>query len=184
MKIAPYIKFLWKSTNAHGVHSPFVFDLVTKCFYAKDKNPAEASLLYRIVKYFDPETVYISGNDKDIEIIPGINTITVSQPQKAEFAFISHKKQTAALHTFEQLLPSITSNTILIYNHIHASPQMEKVWAVIKNHEKTTVTIDTFKYGLVFFREEQQKEHFIIRPFTCLPLDIVLGARKLWGLIS
>lgn len=28
-----YLKFLWKSTNAHGVHSPFVFDLVQKCFY-------------------------------------------------------------------------------------------------------------------------------------------------------
>ncbi len=28
-----YLKFLWRSTNQHGVHSPFVFDLVTKCFY-------------------------------------------------------------------------------------------------------------------------------------------------------
>ena len=30
-----YIKFLIKSTNQHGVHSPFVFNLVTKCFYDK-----------------------------------------------------------------------------------------------------------------------------------------------------
>ncbi|WP_242133281.1 O-methyltransferase [Aestuariivivens marinum] len=28
-----YIKFLLKSTNQHGVHSPFVYNLVTKCFY-------------------------------------------------------------------------------------------------------------------------------------------------------
>lgn len=28
-----YIKFLWRSTNHHGVHSPFVFNLVTKCLY-------------------------------------------------------------------------------------------------------------------------------------------------------
>jgi predicted O-methyltransferase YrrM len=32
-QIKSYIKFLIKSTNQHGVHSPFVFNLVTKCFY-------------------------------------------------------------------------------------------------------------------------------------------------------
>lgn len=32
-----YIKFLLRSTNKHGVHSPFVFDLVTKCFYDKKR---------------------------------------------------------------------------------------------------------------------------------------------------
>jgi len=32
-QIKQYIKFLIKSTNQHGVHSPFVFNLVTKCFY-------------------------------------------------------------------------------------------------------------------------------------------------------
>lgn len=32
-----YFKFLWNSKNAHGVHSPFVFDLATKCFYDKKR---------------------------------------------------------------------------------------------------------------------------------------------------
>lgn len=34
-KITSYLQFLKKSTNQHGVHSPFVFDLITKCFYNK-----------------------------------------------------------------------------------------------------------------------------------------------------
>jgi predicted O-methyltransferase YrrM len=33
--IFSYIKFLIQSTNQHGVHSPFVFKLVTDCFYKK-----------------------------------------------------------------------------------------------------------------------------------------------------
>lgn len=34
-QIISYIKFLLKSTNQHGVHSPFVYDFVTKCLYDK-----------------------------------------------------------------------------------------------------------------------------------------------------
>jgi predicted O-methyltransferase YrrM len=32
-QIIAYIKFLFKATNQHGVHSPFVYQFVTKCLY-------------------------------------------------------------------------------------------------------------------------------------------------------
>jgi len=28
-----YLMFRWKATNHHGVHSPFVFELITACFF-------------------------------------------------------------------------------------------------------------------------------------------------------
>lgn len=34
-QIKKHLQFLWYSTNQHGVHSPFVFDFVTKCLYNK-----------------------------------------------------------------------------------------------------------------------------------------------------
>ncbi|MDN3492450.1 O-methyltransferase [Winogradskyella bathintestinalis] len=36
-QIISYIKFLIRSTNQHGVHSPFVYNFVTKCLYDKSK---------------------------------------------------------------------------------------------------------------------------------------------------
>lgn len=38
-QIIAYIRFLLASTNEHGVHSPFVYDLITRCFYNKAKLP-------------------------------------------------------------------------------------------------------------------------------------------------
>lgn len=38
-QIKAYLKFLWDSKNEHAVHSPFVFSLLTKCFYDKKTKP-------------------------------------------------------------------------------------------------------------------------------------------------
>ena len=38
-QIKSYLKFLWNSKNEHGVHSPFVFNLLTKCFYDRKAKP-------------------------------------------------------------------------------------------------------------------------------------------------
>ena len=43
-QLKSYLKFLIKSTNQHGVHSPFIFDLVTKCFYDSKKYDAYGTL--------------------------------------------------------------------------------------------------------------------------------------------
>jgi hypothetical protein len=50
-----------------------------------------------------------------------------------------------------------------LFENIHSDKKSEKIWNHIKNNKKVTVTIDTFLWGFVFFRKEQEKEHFIIR---------------------
>jgi hypothetical protein len=40
---------------------------------------------------------------------------------------------------------------------------MEQAWEIIKTNAKVTVTIDTYQWGIVFFRREQEKQHFVIR---------------------
>src|SRR5690606_11266690 len=61
-QIKSYFKFLIKSTNAHGVHSPFVYDLVTKCFYDKSDYP-QYSVLNRYRQALLADATFISVTD-------------------------------------------------------------------------------------------------------------------------
>jgi predicted O-methyltransferase YrrM len=74
----------------------------------------------------------------------------------------NHSKK-ATLDYFEMLLPTINNQSVWIFDDIHWSKDMEEAWEIIKTHSKVTVTIDTFQWGMVFFRYEQPKEHFVIR---------------------
>lgn len=88
-----------------------------------------------------------------------------SQLSTINFAFIdgNHRKQ-PTLNYFYQLLNKSTQSTILIFDDIHWSAEMEAAWNEIKQHSSVTLTIDLFFIGIVFFRPEQKtKEHFTIR---------------------
>ena len=59
-QIVAYFKFLVTSTNQHGVHSPFVFHLVTKCFYDRKPKPE-----YQVLKNYRNSLL---ENKKTIEV--------------------------------------------------------------------------------------------------------------------
>lgn len=254
-QVKSYINFLWNSKNEHGVHSPFVFSLVTKCFYDKREYPEysilkkyrnsllennatievtdfgagsrvfksntraisqiaknagiserRAELLFRITNYFQPDNILEIGTSlglataalslgnvkAKISTLEGCrSTSAAAQKQFSDFnlsniqlevtefsAYLKRQPKTdklrliyfdgnhskkATLEYFELLLPTITNETVWIFDDIHWSKDMQEAWEVIKNHGKATVTIDTYQWGLVFFRKEQPKEHFTIR---------------------
>ena len=293
-----YIKFLLRSTNQHGVHSPFVYNLVTKCFYDRNKYPAykilkeyrssllkdkrtiqitdfgagsrvfksdkrevskmaknagispkRARLLNRLVRYLEvdhvlelgtslglgsaamaagnkvkittiegcPETAAIArekfeefrfnniqlqlGKFEEILVDGGqwtedgrIQDFDTSTQNRSSFAQASEDRQPATgnrqlathnsellthnfdllyidgnhqkeatLSYFEKLLTTVHNDSVMIFDDIHWSKGMEEAWEEIKAHPKVRVTVDTFQWGLVFFRREQEKEHFVIR---------------------
>ncbi len=68
------------------------------------------------------------------------------------------------LEYFEILLGKVNEQSVLIFDDIYWSSEMEQAWSEIKKHPKVTLTIDLFFIGIVFFRNEnKQKEHFMIR---------------------
>ncbi|WP_347049962.1 O-methyltransferase [Flavobacterium olei] len=259
-QIKSYLKFLWNSKNEHAVHSPFVFNLLTRCFYDRKYkpeyailkkyrrsllenanfievtdfgagsrvfrsskrqiakiaktagiSPKRAELLFRVTTYFQPENILEIGTSlglatsalalgsrslgtkgKVITIEGCPNTADIAKNQLEQFScnnvenvisefesflitenlqsviydliyFDGNHSKSATLKYFELLLPTITNDSVWIFDDIHWSEEMEEAWEVIRNHPKVKVTIDTFQWGFVFFRREQEKEHFIIR---------------------
>lgn len=255
-QIKSYLKFLWNSKNEHGVHSPFVFSLLTKCFYDKKSKPEystlnnyrksflenknfinvtdfgagskvfksnkrqiskiaktagiskkRAELLFRVTNYFEPKNILEIGTSLGLATSalalgnPKAKVITLEgcpqttnqcqlQLQKFNFNNVenvisefelylnnlkletlnfeliyfdgNHSKKTTLAY-FDLLLPTIDNDSVWIFDDIHWSSEMEEAWGIIKKNPKVTVTIDTFQWGFVFFRREQEKEHFIIR---------------------
>ncbi len=255
-QIKSYINFLKNSSNQHGVHSPFVYSLITKCFYDKKKHAEysilkqyrksllanknfievtdfgagsrvfksnkrqvskiaktagisskRAKLLFRVVNYFQPTTILEIGTSlglatsalslgnktaKIISLEGCAKTQEIAQNQcllqnLSNIEFITSKfedylancqlntehcqliyfdgnhSKKATLDYFKLLLPTITNESVWIFDDIHWSKDMEEAWKIIKNHPKVKVTIDTFQWGFVFFRTEQEKEHFVVR---------------------
>ncbi|AWA30007.1 methyltransferase [Flavobacterium magnum] len=254
--IQSYLNFLARSTNEHGVHSPFVFQLVTKCFYDRTEYPEytvlrqyrkallgndeligvadfgagsrvfksdyrkisaiaktagiskkRAELLFRMVRYFRPKQVLEVGTSlglataalasgyTDAQIVTlegcpetasvaekslaaaGIGNVRVvvdrfentwpellSGTYRPDFVYFdgNHTKE-ATVRYFNTLLPTATNDTVWVFDDIHWSAEMESAWEIIKKNPRVTVTVDTFQWGLVFFRKEQQKEDFVIR---------------------
>ena len=82
-----------------------------------------------------------------------------------DLAFIdgNHRKE-PTLNYFEQILPKTHNDSILIFDDIHWSAEMEEAWNQIKQHPSVKCSIDLFFLGIVIFRNEfKEKQEFTIK---------------------
>ena len=254
-QITSYLNFLIKSTNEYGVHSPFVYDLITICF--KDKKTKDwyktlesyrsslltnktlieiedlgagskklqhhqrqisriaknagitkkrGRLLGRLAVYLGSKNMLEIGTslgigtaslamaipNSNITTLEGCrNTAAVAKENFKKFDlkninlvignfdnilpgvlknniydlifFDGNHQKEATLKYFIQCLEHIHNDSVFIFDDIYWSKGMQEAWQIIKTHPKVTISIDTFQWGLVFFRNEQEKQHFTIR---------------------
>jgi predicted O-methyltransferase YrrM len=104
---------------------------------------------------------------KNIELIIGEFKNTLPKALKNNsFDLIffdgNHQKE-ATIEYFEQCLISNTNNAVYIFDDIHWNKEMEDAWDYIRYHREVRISIDTYQWGIIFFRKEQQKEHFTVR---------------------
>lgn len=245
-----YLKYLLSAKTAHGIHSPFVFELYNAVINKKSnyyifekiehlrkkllisqkeidvtdlgtgksgkrmvrdiaersaKDKKYCALLFRLAYHFKPTTILELGtslgistaylassnlNSKVITIEGCPNTASEARKNfqsldlqniesitgnfddvlcqlpiaNCQLVFFdgNHKKE-PTLKYFSQCLEFAHTHSVFVFDDIHWSDEMEEAWEEIKSHPKVTVSIDLFFMGLIFFRKEQAKEHFVVR---------------------
>ena len=105
----------------------------------------------------------------NIELIEGnfdsILIPTVRRLPSIDFAFIdgNHRKK-PTIQYFNEILAKTTTHSILIFDDIHWSKEMEEAWEHITSHLAVRCSIDLFSLGIIFFRQEfKERQHFKIK---------------------
>jgi predicted O-methyltransferase YrrM len=251
-----YIHYLLcaKHKKGHGIHSPFMFNLITKVFnhkkqdkklikvflaydkikrskqtltfeeigagssYTKQNNKVGkivrnssinkkyGRLLYNLVKFFEPQNILelgtsvgvstafisqaspkatfktIEGIQQKVEIAKkhlttlylkpqfihgNFNTIladVVKEYPHLDLVFFdgNHTKE-GTINYFKHCLTKINNESIFVFDDIHWSEDMESAWETIKSDKAVTVSVDLFRFGLIFFRKELSNQHYVIK---------------------
>ena len=160
-----YIKFLLRSTNQHGVHSPFIFQYLTRCLYrkpARHKNKA-VDVVLKSIPYFKVKTVFLPAKESSVrslldEAYPRLRY----GPPPYDLVYVPEPDLDMIMKT-TQAEPVVHNNSLCILAHIHENKKARKQWERVKSMEHVRVTIDSFFCGMVFFRKEQARQHFKIR---------------------
>ncbi|MDB4289604.1 hypothetical protein N9887_00825 [Flavobacteriaceae bacterium] len=183
-RLFAYLKFWWHSKNEHGVHSPFVFDLVTKCFYDRSKhsayqqlsnNDSKSKFLIRLATCFkleicflpetiDPKFKHAFNLNHNISAFKTIDDLINTKPEISKTPCLIYLD----LNSIEEssiadLFKLCHKDSIILIPSIRETKTIFKHWNQLKSQSEISVSIDTFYWGLLFFRTEQSKEHFTIR---------------------
>jgi len=157
IKMLSYLNFWWKSSNQHGVHSPFVYNYLTKGLY-EVKNPTKNKRTNWILKsifYFKPQKIYIQpvGFLKQIKVE---NELLTNEIEKAELLFFSDfnsinlKDFISQIHSDQLLFICLEKYDVTLLNSI-------------RNNKEVTLVLDFYLGCIISKRKKQLKQNFFLR---------------------
>jgi predicted O-methyltransferase YrrM len=113
-----------------------------------------------VFKELELENINSVEGDFD-NILPAI----LQNVSRLDMAYVdgNHRRE-PTMNYFRQLVDKSHNDTIIIFDDIHWSFEMEKAWEEIKADPSVTCSIDIFFLGFVFFRKEfKERRHFRVR---------------------
>lgn len=68
------------------------------------------------------------------------------------------------INYFKLALQKTHSNSIIVFDDINWSTDMQRAWEEICSHPQVTISLNCFSFGIVLFRtEHKNKEHFVLK---------------------
>jgi predicted O-methyltransferase YrrM len=92
-------------------------------------------------------------------------TRSLEDLKKVDFAYIdgNHRLE-PTIRYFETISPYLHSDSILVFDDIHWSKEMESAWTKVVADQRISMTIDLFFIGIAFLKKDiKVKQHFTIR---------------------
>lgn len=81
-----------------------------------------------------------------------------------DFAYIdANHRYEATMRYYDWLHSLAHDKTILIFDDIHHSPEMERAWREIQQKKEVTSTMDFFDFGIVFFDPHYLRKYYRLR---------------------
>jgi len=162
-RFVSHLKFLAKSTNQHGVHSPFVFKYVTQCLYSGKRLHRDKSInvLLKSIAYFNFDSISINHQPTIKELVQ-LNFPKIRFDENmVDLLFVNQ----LTVPTFQKILSEgkLHNDSLILIDSIHANHQNLEQWNQVIALPEITVSIDMYHCGLISIRREQVKEHFTIR---------------------
>ena len=163
-----YLRFWFSAYNEHGIHSPFVFNLLTRGLYPADVRwkgqSRKEQFVDRLLAYFTPGQLTTLDGERP----RGVNTsIPVESFQMEEEkncdAILFQGTNAKAWPTVQEVAQRMHNNSLWIVDRRNKEMSIEKYWQDVVASEEMIVTLDFYYFGVAFKRKEQLKQHFELR---------------------
>ncbi|MFM6935798.1 MAG: hypothetical protein ACKOXP_10165 [Flavobacteriales bacterium] len=183
------IKYSWKAKGRHGIHSPFVYELVDQCFQLNISKSLQKHLSSELkIQLSTAKCIYQLLQQLDLNCLVSSKTLTndrisdlFGETNLAFHSIHSHftphltdSKNTLAVISMEDIesngfeflihfIESLKEDTIIVVDNIRRDSTSFDLWNQLISMEQIHFSADLFNFGLLAKRTFQEKEHFILR---------------------
>lgn len=141
---------------------PTINSVAQRCGY----KAARARLLFRIANYARPQSIFMYEACEAVAcalsmVCPSVQVSAFRQGVPFGLLYVAPTAQCASV--VEQAVKCASSDSMIIIDGIHRSPEMRNLWHAIKQNPAVAVSFDLYSMGILSFDKKYKKQHYTLK---------------------